>query len=491
MSQQRHHQSGRIEARTGLRMMPTFPRSPLSFRTAGFPQYGWKAGLSGGAFPDRQRLKPAPGMRLLTAGLPSPFVHLRVGAVVPYCAGPPTGRCTALEGGSPSAPGALARVRVMLSRSVLAEPAPSAPLAGTSRLHRRAAYTRCLRCAGAPRRPASGSGLSLPFRPDMPSSLTPGSSSSHVSSCATPTRPSPRSERLGTPNTPAIRSTRGSSFEASLVRVCYGLSGCSPPWTDRTRFPWPTGDFYIQASGGSVPLPAAGYDYNSNWTPLLAGLSPAGMAASLAAPDLIERNLGLGLEGDRLGHTGLLAPGWIINPLLRQVEAIGDRQAGRAIGKRERHGHLAIVLLAELAAILARHPDRVPALLGEAGIVDDPGLDGPSTLDGRQDQVAHRGEPGRIRPRRLTNEMQQRLVLGGNPGRGRDRGHRLYALAPGRHEQTRAVVAQGCGAVGVADDSDQRPNIGGKPPFTARMGSHRRASCAGQGPPSIPPDRRP
>ena len=37
-------------------------------------------------------------------------------------------------------------------------------------------------------------------------------------------------------------------FEASLVRICYGLSGCSPPWTDRTWFPWPTGDFYIQAS---------------------------------------------------------------------------------------------------------------------------------------------------------------------------------------------------------------------------------------------------
>src|SRR3954451_22989853 len=46
-----------------------------------------------------------------------------------------------------------------------------------------------------------------------------------------------------------------------------------------------TGGFYIQASGGSVALPAAGYDYNSNWTTLLAGLSPAGMAASLAAPD--------------------------------------------------------------------------------------------------------------------------------------------------------------------------------------------------------------
>ena len=46
--------SGRIEARIGLRMMPTFPRSSLSFRTAGFPQYGWKAGISGGTFPKRQ-----------------------------------------------------------------------------------------------------------------------------------------------------------------------------------------------------------------------------------------------------------------------------------------------------------------------------------------------------------------------------------------------------------------------------------------------------
>src|SRR4051794_24473481 len=106
-----------------------------------------------------------------------------------------------------------------------------------------------------------------------------------------PTRPSPRSERLGTPNTPAIRFTRDLVFEASLVRICYGLSGCSPPWTDRTKFPWSTGDFYIQASDGSVALPAAGYDYNSHWTPLLAGLSPAGMAASLAAPDHPDRPL--------------------------------------------------------------------------------------------------------------------------------------------------------------------------------------------------------
>ena len=43
--------SGKAKARTGLRMMPTFPLPPLKFRTAGFPRYGFKAGLSDEAFP--------------------------------------------------------------------------------------------------------------------------------------------------------------------------------------------------------------------------------------------------------------------------------------------------------------------------------------------------------------------------------------------------------------------------------------------------------
>src|SRR5437773_10235568 len=38
-------------ARSGLRMMPTSPSPSLKFRTAGFPRYGFKASLSGRAFP--------------------------------------------------------------------------------------------------------------------------------------------------------------------------------------------------------------------------------------------------------------------------------------------------------------------------------------------------------------------------------------------------------------------------------------------------------
>ena len=90
----------------------------LAQRTAGFPQYGWKAGFPSGAFPDHQRLKPAPGMRCPMFGLHPPFVHLVATTVVPHCVGPRTRLRTAMEGYYSSAPGVLARVRVVLSQSV-------------------------------------------------------------------------------------------------------------------------------------------------------------------------------------------------------------------------------------------------------------------------------------------------------------------------------------------------------------------------------------
>jgi hypothetical protein len=80
-------QSGRTVARSGLRMMPTFPLSPLSFRTAGFPQYGWKAGISDSAFPEHPSLKPAPGIRRLYAwfasALRAPHSQIRLSRSVP------------------------------------------------------------------------------------------------------------------------------------------------------------------------------------------------------------------------------------------------------------------------------------------------------------------------------------------------------------------------------------------------------------------------
>ena len=109
-------------ARTGLRMMPTFPSPHLKFRTAGFPRYGFKASISSEAFPTRFQVKPAPGipvprlslLRFSHASAPSHFsLALRPEQ-------PRLPRAAVGEESSPRPQGPLAPVRVMLSRSITA-----------------------------------------------------------------------------------------------------------------------------------------------------------------------------------------------------------------------------------------------------------------------------------------------------------------------------------------------------------------------------------
>ena len=125
----------------------------------------------------------------------------------------------------------------------------------------------------------------------------------------------------------------------------------------------------------------------------------AARQAGLAGPpDLLERDLRLGLEGDVRRHAGLVPARAILGPVLRQIQPIGHRQAGGVVGNRQRHRHLTIGLLAELPAILMLHADRMLALLGESGVVDDPRLDRPVLLDRRQHQLAHLGQHLLVRP---------------------------------------------------------------------------------------------
>ena len=131
------------------------------------------------------------------------------------------------------------------------------------------------------------------FLPDMPSSSTPGSSDIHKFQIGCRHWPSPNVDRLGTPKTHANPFHAGGRI-SWLIRFahCCGLPGCLPPLNGSDRITPTIGDFYFWASNGSVTLPASRYDYNSDWTPLLAGLSPAGMAASLAARSFATKPAG-------------------------------------------------------------------------------------------------------------------------------------------------------------------------------------------------------
>src|SRR5208337_1654318 len=183
----------------------------------------------------------------------------------------------------------------MLSRSVITYSTPSAPLAGTSRFRRMAAYTGCLRCAGAPRRPTSGSGLSLSI-PAWHAVLNDPGEFEHRYGPVLRCRHGLRRDLSGSalPKFPqsASRGARLSRLlglltlrPARLLALLRRIEPASRPqraFTSRLPAVWST----------ALPL-----DMTTTWTGLLmsAGLSPAAMAASLAAPDPDRPDLGIRL----------------------------------------------------------------------------------------------------------------------------------------------------------------------------------------------------
>ena len=160
-------------ARTGLRMMPTFPSSPLRFRTAGFPRYGSKAGLSVGACPgeaDRSTLR---------RGLPPTFASpaMRLAFAL--------SRSAALVQRRRRASGLAALPQGPSLRSGLCCPSPSSlnrphPPHSPPRPHfpalRVIGGAFAVPTSGRPRQPASGSELSHSFLLSLSPSSVPGES---------------------------------------------------------------------------------------------------------------------------------------------------------------------------------------------------------------------------------------------------------------------------------------------------------------------------
>src|SRR5205809_1222393 len=118
-----------------------------------------------------------------------------------------------------------------------------------------AAYTQCLRCAGAPRRPAGGSGLSLPFLLGMPLSMTPGSSiiASPELRCRRRLRRDLSGSALPILPQSVSRGPRISRLPDS--RICYGLPSCSPPLYGSDRYTRPPRAFTSRLPTDRSPSP--------------------------------------------------------------------------------------------------------------------------------------------------------------------------------------------------------------------------------------------
>src|SRR5208282_866986 len=209
-------------------MMPVFPRSPLTFRTAGFPDTAERQAFQAGPFQNIVNLS------LLPACTEQCLVCLRPSRTSwstddpALCRGEDS--ILRRRGGClPFAPGALAPVRFMLSGpSSLNRPHPP-----HSRAHRDFTAKRLIRDAFAVRERRGGPRVVPSFhyhsflacRPLRPrgarSSLCPVPRCRHG--------PSPRVERLGAPKYPAIRFTRELVFVALRFASATACQVARPP----------------------------------------------------------------------------------------------------------------------------------------------------------------------------------------------------------------------------------------------------------------------
>jgi hypothetical protein len=242
-------------------------------------QYGFKVGMSGGAFPS-----VAHHVARFASVLRALRFHRRYPRTVPRdvarLSTSVRAAFTALPQGSSLRPGFCSPGHHRLSDPIR----PTRHLAALS-LHGRLYATSLLCRFVRPRLTTTGSRLSMPFLLDMPPPTTPGSSEPQCSSLAAPTWAfalAQRGSALPSPLQSASRRPEISGLPGSLpLRPVKLLAPC----TDLTRISPSHRGFYFQASDELVALLAAGYNYDSPWTVLSVGLAPTGMISSLAAPE--------------------------------------------------------------------------------------------------------------------------------------------------------------------------------------------------------------
>ena len=108
-------------------------------------------------------------------------------------------------------------------------------------------------------------------------------------------------------------------------------------------------------------------------------------------------------------------------------------------GYRDSHGALAVVLFPHLSAILSRHAYGMLALLGKAGVINDPRQHRPLTLHFWQGIIPNCLHHRDITPRCLGHKMMQGLVFGTHLARSKLRRHGFDTLSLNRQQQARAI----------------------------------------------------
>jgi hypothetical protein len=166
-------------------------------------------------------------------------------------------------------------------------------------------------------------------------------------------------------------------------------------------------------------------------------------------PDLVESYFWLGLELNRIRHSGLLSPLAVFDPRLRQVQTIRYRHTRLLRGHRNADRDSAVILLADLAAILPGHSYRLAPFLRKPSVIYHP-CDHRFTAQhcGKhkiQAAIQHRF----VAPRDVCDQVMTRLVHPTHVVCCKACGHGFDALPFAGQQQAGAVVLQRSMAINV------------------------------------------
>jgi len=139
----------------------------------------------------------------------------------------------------------------------------------------------------------------------------------------------------------------------------------------------------------------------------------------------------------------------ILSPNMWKIELPCHWQAALFAGQRHANSHLAVILLAQYAAILTRHHHRVIALLGKSGVINN-SESTPAQVHVWNNPLRYQSQHLFVTPLRFGYKVMHRLVSGSGVQWIHPRRHGLHAFARERQHQAGEVSSDPCVSVSVA-----------------------------------------